>query len=98
MIIFLNTKTKTKTKTKNTKDMMSYDGLFFKAVAINGAQVDEEGQLVASGGWPIGAWFNYQKQNLQNPAKQAAVYDMLTQDGTNEIVKAKLDKFLASMH
>jgi hypothetical protein len=38
--------------------------LFFKAVEINGAkalkqkaQINEEGQLVASGGWKVGLWF-----------------------------------------
>ena len=87
----------------NNEDKMS---LFFKAVEINGAnalkrfsRVNEEGQLVPpTDGWKIGVWFAYQKQNLKNPSKQAALYAMLTQDGTNEIVKAKLDKFLASMH
>ena len=76
--------------------------LFFKAVEMNSAnalkkkaRVDEEGQLVASGGWPIGKWFSTKKTQLKTPSKKTALYDMLTQNGTNEIVKAKLDKFLA---
>jgi superfamily II DNA or RNA helicase len=81
--------------------------LFHKAVEFNAkalafhARVDEEGQLVAKGAdgwddaWQIGKWFDFQKQKMKNPSKKPAVYDMLTQDGTNEIVKAHLEKFLA---
>ena len=79
--------------------------LFIHSVEINGdkalvqsARVNEEGQLVSSdasdASWKIGLWFSAQKQNLKNPSKKEAVYAMLTQDGTNEIVKAQLDKFL----
>ena len=82
--------------------------LFIHSVEVNGtrvlnkcARVNAEGQLVssdasdASDNWKIGLWFSAQKQNLKNPSKKEAVYAMLTQDGTNEIVKAQLDKFLA---
>ena len=78
--------------------------LFFTAVKMNGAKalkisarVNEEGALVAKGekGWQIGMFFNNQKQSMKNPLKKPAVYDMLTQDGTNEFVKANLEKFLA---
>jgi superfamily II DNA or RNA helicase len=71
-----------------------------KALVVSTARVDEEGALVAKGAdgwddaWPVGQWFFTQKKELKNPAKKAAVYDMLTQEGTNEIVKEHLDKFL----
>ena len=81
--------------------------LFIHSVEVNGskalnkcARVDAEGRFVrsdasdASDNWKIGLWFSAQKQNLKNPSKKEAVYAMLTQDGTNEIVKAQLDKFL----
>ena len=84
-------------------------GLFAHAVDVNGAKalvqsacVNADGQLVSArfAGdeevWPVGAWFNFQKIKMKNPAKKAALYAMLTQDGSNEIVKANLDKFLAA--
>jgi len=84
-------------------------GLFAHAVDVNGAKalaqsacVNADGQLVSARfagdeeAWPIGAWFNFQKMEMKNPAKKEAMYAMLTQNGTNEIVKAHLDKFLAA--
>jgi len=83
--------------------------LLAHAVELNGAKalvakarVDAEGQLVGADAdgwddaWQIGGWFTNKKKELKDPAKKAAVYDMLTQDGTNEIVKANLEKFLAT--
>jgi hypothetical protein len=84
-------------------------GLFAHAVDVNGAKalaqrarVDEEGRLVGADAdgwddaWPVGMWLANKKMELKNPAKKAALYAMLTQNGTNEIVKANLDKFLTA--
>ena len=83
--------------------------LLAHAVELNGAKalvakarVDAEGRLVGADAdgwddaWQIGGWFANKKMELKNPAKKAAVYDMLTQNGTNEIIKANLHKFLAA--